>query len=507
MSLSVASADSSRPRIIICLNARRLWLWHTWLCEALAGSGQTFEVRLIDSGPPLPGAIKTLLTLEHLLYGLSGEHACDLVDASELSGANTQPSGVIETGGTILNLSGSDLPGVFARKPGLRILCPFFDGLPTEDSLISTLLEEHIPELTIQDANQPNLIWHALPAVENRRVLTSALDNIFSTLMRLCIKALVDADRSVVPLNVSTPPVMQTRPISWSALQFETKVVASKAAAKLTGLCTVAPRWSTGWRWTTDDRAHLTFQLPSSDYHRIRDDGRRCYADPFVIGVEGLRHIFVEEFDYALGRGVISTTSIGANGQTDVPHVVVERPYHLSYPFVLEHDGHIWMIPESSAARTVELYRADPFPDRWVLEATLLNDISVADATVFFHEARWWMFASTVERQSSSWDALSIFHARDLLGPWFPHPQNPVLIDSRSARPAGNIFYNADTLWRPAQDCSVGYGSAIALCSIDTLDTENYAQTTKAFIGPGSFARRIHTLNWAAGLEVIDGWG
>jgi hypothetical protein len=115
--------------------------------------------------------------------------------------------------------------------------------------------------------------------------------------------------------------------------------------------------------------------------------------------------------------------------------------------------------------------------------------------------------ASTVERQSSSWDALSVFYASDLHGPWVPHSQNPVLIDSRAARPAGTTFLHAGKLWRPAQDCSTGYGSAIALCSIDTLDTEAYAQSTKTIVKGGLVARRIHTLNWAAGLEVIDGWG
>lgn len=251
----------------------------------------------------------------------------------------------------------------------------------------------------------------------------------------------------------------------------------------------------------------MTLRSVTDEYQRIPDDGRRCYVDPFVIDVEGCHYIFVEEFDYALGRGMISTTSIGPNGQIGTPRVVLEKPWHLSYPFVFKHDGHIWMIPESSAASTVELYRADPFPDHWVLEATLLSDICVADATLSFHEGRWWMFASTVKHKSSSWDALSIFHASNLAGPWRPHFQNPVLIDSRAARPGGKMFYRDNILWRPAQDCSDGYGSAITICSVDVLDTENYAQTTRALIGSGNFARRIHTLNWSSGVEVIDGWG
>ena len=34
------------------------------------------------------------------------------------------------------------------------------------------------------------------------------------------------------------------------------------------------------------------------------------------------------------------------------------------------------MIPETSANHTVELFRAVRFPDKWVFEKTLINDMS-----------------------------------------------------------------------------------------------------------------------------------
>jgi len=74
---------------------------------------------------------------------------------------------------------------------------------------------------------------------------------------------------------------------------------------------------------------------------------------------------------------------------------VLEERSHLSYPFVFERDGQIWMIPESSANATVSLYRAERFPDRWVKETDLLTGITASDATIVEHAGRLWMFATT----------------------------------------------------------------------------------------------------------------
>jgi hypothetical protein len=509
MRSDLSSANSSSVRVQVYLNRNRLWLWHLWLLESLAEVFPLLEVCFVDSGRSLPVAVKLLLTLERLIFRLPGEHACDnVVDRSKFSAFDSRPENGAKAIELALNLTGSDLPEIIAKNIE-RALFPLFDGIASDDALINVILDGRVPVLTVGDLKRPEWTWTAVPAVENRQVLTIALDNMFSTLMRLCIKAMTVTDIGTNHNHPSAAPLPHSLPPSWSAIRFEAKAITSKALAKLTKLCVNAPRWFVGWRWATSDRIHLTCNVPPHGYYNLRDDGRRCYADPFVIDVDGRHHLFVEEFDYSLGRGVISATIISRNGEPEPPRVVLDRPYHLSFPFIFAHGGHIWMIPESSAARTVELYRAESFPNRWKFEATLLNDISLADAVVFVQNGLWWMFASSVEYQSSSWDALSIFYAPDLLGPWTPHPQNPVLIDAHCARPAGNIFRRSGQLWRTAQDCSSGYGSCISLCSIDKLDIERYAQSSRAVLKPppGWHSQRMHTLNWSAGLEVIDGFG
>jgi hypothetical protein len=494
-----AGTGLDRCRVQIRLNRRRLWRWHRWLGDALArDAGADCEVVLVD-GPPLPGAVALLLSFERLIYGLPGEHACDRLDQTAFSAALTGAAGSPPPDLVL------DLSGISPRNGLAPLLRLTYDGDPGEDALIAALLEGKLPNLAIGDPAAR--AWVAHPAVEDRKVLTRALDNAFSTALRLCLKATIGFKAGALAHGSSAPQDRPDLP-PWRPLSFAAQTVVARARSRLTRLCRRAPAWFVGWRWADDERMQVTHRLPDDGFIRLPDDGRRYYADPFVIEADGIHHLLVEEYDYALGRAVISTTVVPRHGVPQTPRVVLERPYHLSYPFVFRHDGQIWMIPESSAARTVELYRADPFPDRWVLESVLLRDVSAGDATIVRHDGRWWMFAGTSAWQSSSWDALSLFHAPDLFGPWAPHPRNPVLIDARSARPAGAHFFpHGGALWRPAQDCSGGYGSALSLCRIDRLDPDDYRQSQQAVIrsGPAWPGRGLHTLNWASGLEVIDG--
>jgi hypothetical protein len=104
-------------------------------------------------------------------------------------------------------------------------------------------------------------------------------------------------------------------------------------------------------------------------------------------------------------------------------------------------------------------------------------------------------------------DTLAIFHARDLFGPWRPHAGNPVLVDRASARPAGHFVNRNGQLWRPVQDCTQGYGNALALAEIIELTPESFRQRVHTRLRPGAFwpGRKLHTLNRAGRLEVIDG--
>ena len=164
------------------------------------------------------------------------------------------------------------------------------------------------------------------------------------------------------------------------------------------------------------------------------------------------------------------------------------------------------MVPESVATGTVDLYRAATFPDRWVKEATLLTGVEASDATLLEHDGRWWMFA-TVRAGGAFSDALHIWSAPELRGPWQAHRGNPVLVDIAAARPGGRMVRRNGRLIRPFQDCTEGYGAALGLAEVTRLDDGGFAQRVETVLRPGPEwpGRRLHTLNRAGRLECIDG--
>jgi hypothetical protein len=233
----------------------------------------------------------------------------------------------------------------------------------------------------------------------------------------------------------------------------------------------------------------------------------RFYADPFLFEREGKTYLFFEDLRYSEGRALISYCVLSPEGRPGPPAEVLRRPYHLSYPFLFEENGNIYMIPETKENRTVELYRATSFPREWALEAVLLNNIHAVDATIHKSEGKYWMFAGISNGRFSTCDELGIFFSDALTGPWTPHPANPVVSDVRRARPAGALFRNGDRLIRPSQDCAKAYGYAIVFSEVLTLTETEYEERPFSRLHPDwvNGNQGTHTYTRTDQFEVIDG--
>ncbi len=243
-------------------------------------------------------------------------------------------------------------------------------------------------------------------------------------------------------------------------------------------------------------------------FKRIVPPRDRFWADPHVVYRDGRYHIFIEEFLHGSGKGHIAVIEMDETGRYSKPTTVLERPYHLSYPFVFEWNGDYYMIPESSANNTVEVYKCVEFPTRWVFCTTLMENISAFDATPFFDGQRWWLFTNIRERQGASeLDELFLFYAdTPLSGHWTAHAANPVVSDVRRARPAGRIFEYRGQLYRPSQDSSRGYGYAVKINRLVTLSETEYREEEVSAIEPhwANDIRGVHTLSHAHRLTVVD---
>ena len=265
------------------------------------------------------------------------------------------------------------------------------------------------------------------------------------------------------------------------------------------------------YRWMLGIRPRLEAQLGSSQgYAPLIPPAGLSWADPFLVAEGDRTFVFYERWGAPdRSHGVIEVMEIGAAGAPSPPRVVLERDYHLSYPFVFRDNSEWFMIPESGANGTIELYRAAKFPYKWELDQVLIDGVNAQDATVLVRDGVWWLFTTINGAGGGDRDELSIFMSDDLRGKWKPHPLNPVVSDVRHARPAGPIFEYEGRLIRPSQDCSERYGGAIVFREIETLSRSEYSERTAAVQRPDWLPNLIgcHHYSHTAGWEMTDGCG
>jgi hypothetical protein len=262
--------------------------------------------------------------------------------------------------------------------------------------------------------------------------------------------------------------------------------------------------WFVAYRRVPDPHAELE---AGPAFTPIDHPPQRSFADPFVVSSGSRSFIFFEDLDFATGRGSISYVALNGSGPVSAPATALKRPYHLSYPFLFEHEGEHYMIPETSATRRIELYRAVDFPGEWRLERVLIDGIEAVDPTLFHRDGRFWLFANVAESGGPTVDELFLFSSESLTGEWTPHPLNPIVSDVRRARPAGRLFERDGSLIRPSQDCSWRYGSAVVLNEVTTLTPDDYLEVPLRRIEPAWFEGNLasHTYNFDGGIEVVDG--
>ncbi|MDQ3683238.1 MAG: hypothetical protein M3352_09225 [Bacteroidota bacterium] len=225
------------------------------------------------------------------------------------------------------------------------------------------------------------------------------------------------------------------------------------------------------------------------------------WADPFVIQENGKSLIFFEEFQTKNDKAHISLIEIDKTGKLSNPQIVLKRNYHLSYPFVFKFNDQYYMLPETSANKTVELHKATSFPNKWEIAHTLINDIILIDPTLFFKDEIWWLFGTTQTHPfTSTNDQLMLYYSNDLLSSdWKSHPQNPVATHLSNCRPAGKIFEKDGKYYRPAQNnASKQYGYAISINEIKTLNEHTYKEEKILEINPSkeNVLLDMNTLNF-----------
>lgn len=232
-------------------------------------------------------------------------------------------------------------------------------------------------------------------------------------------------------------------------------------------------------------------------------------ADPVMVDYEGKTYMFYEAVKGEKGR--IEVVEILSDCTPSRPVVVLEDDYHYSYPFVFQHNGSWFMIPESSAKKEVALYCATQFPYVWKKQTVLLAGSRAVDTTVFFAKDNIYLLTYvpnditehvTPRAYLVNWE--NGVHLSEI--PW----KNT---DPLKTRGAGALFANDNVLYRPAQiNEATRYGDGVAFYKVNPTNSE-YAEALVSTLMPsqlhvpktvGTIYNGLHTYAVSERFEAID---
>ncbi|MBK7874818.1 MAG: hypothetical protein IPJ77_03555 [Planctomycetes bacterium] len=265
--------------------------------------------------------------------------------------------------------------------------------------------------------------------------------------------------------------------------------------------------WRLAWRRLADGaETPLPIGRTWLSEHELVAPAGQFYADPFLLEHEGRAALFFEHFEAARGLGTLAAVELDARGAPGPVREVLRAAHHLSYPYVFAHEGAAYMIPETHAARRIELWRSRAFPFEWERERTLIDGVDAVDATWFEHGGLYWLLACVARPHAPRSEELCAFWSERPFGPWRAHAANPVVDDPCGARPAGRPFVLGGRLVRPAQDVALEYGGRIVFQEVLELDPARYQERVLGAFDPEGIADAVgaHTYDRSARHEVID---
>jgi hypothetical protein len=232
------------------------------------------------------------------------------------------------------------------------------------------------------------------------------------------------------------------------------------------------------------------------------------WADPFGIRTNGRDYVFFEAYPYATKKGILAVVEI-VNGKWRDYQVILDLPYHLSYPYVFQYQNDWYMIPETGSNKTISLYKCTDFPSKWEFQKHILEDCVAIDTSIFEWQGKWWFFTTLEEEPGSAKNEALYLYSADspLADNWVQHPIGAIYTDVSKGRMAGRVFSYNGRLYRPAQDGSIGYGGAVKIFEITKLSPEVFEEVEVSHIAanwsPEIF--RTHTFDFNGEFVMLDG--
>lgn len=234
------------------------------------------------------------------------------------------------------------------------------------------------------------------------------------------------------------------------------------------------------------------------EFNIIKNPVRYWAADPFLFEYDGDTYIFAEMYDYIRRRGGIGYCKISDTNNPKWKPIIFEK-YHLSYPYIFEKDGEVFIMPESGASESLYLYKAVSFPEKWEKFTVLREGLKLADTTLIepFDDNK----ALTYNVKDPNKPVLMLLDISN------PKRDIELRLDNvEMRRPAGRVLPNGI---RPAQNCAEDYGKGLVFYKYFSNEDYYEEEICRIFPEDLSYAQKVfldgmHTYNYSTQYEVID---
>jgi len=257
-------------------------------------------------------------------------------------------------------------------------------------------------------------------------------------------------------------------------------------------------------RWSIAFANHNNFSKSLWRYKEVKNPKGRYLADPFVFKKDGQDFIFVEDFLISENKGRISVLRV-SDTSYEFLGIVLEEQFHLSFPFIFESDGEIFMTPECQQSKEIRLYKCEEFPMKWKLDSVLMKDVSAVDTMIIKKDKTWFMLSNICSAGFGDHHSeLHIFYSNILQSSdWQPiKSQNPIIFDSRKAR-NGGLFRYGDDLYRINQVHSKEkYGHYFNVNKVIDISSQSFEEIRVSSIYPKFKNDIVNTHHFSANEKV-----
>lgn len=251
-------------------------------------------------------------------------------------------------------------------------------------------------------------------------------------------------------------------------------------------------------------------------FDRIPYDDTFWYADPILTTYRGEEVLLMESFDMRTQLGSIACARFGEDGRLSAPQVIIQEPYHMSFPMVFFWQDALYMIPETCGNRSLNLYRCLGEITEWSLVKSFPVKERLVDTVVIAcHEDcvelicsalqdgdafnnKWQKFRIVREEEDYRLEADEIFNAGEDYD--YGH------------RMAGSLIVEGDRVILPTQESTeVDYGAYLYLNDFSGRDITDLLVLKKVTVDnivlPDVAQKEqigVHSYGLSSNYEVVD---